>query len=393
MQERFSIVETPEKGLGVIAMKNFDVGECIFTDYPFVSCLDSERDLNDLTVCNHCFRPTLPTLPDNRILSMLYHESMQQYRCRGCDTPYCSDKCSRRGQKSHICPNDNNFRELMKHPLWKSSTRFRLYCAAIVAVVNDFMVSDVDGLRVLNIMRGFAAPCLGHNHDDKREVYQGFLDRMEPAISLLRTAVQAKCSSSAAEHRLGPVLDEAISPEAYERFWRVCSTNAQALSHPSLAECALSVCAAESETSYLLELQGNAEGDDGTAHTGDALAQVWEALPTCAFRSVACTGLYPVLCRMNHDCRPNATVRSMLGVPPDCLPCAPADSEQGQVTDVGPAGVFALRAIRCGEEVCINYLGEEFEREGEKSAGVNHLGKLCYEELLERYAFRCSCSV
>jgi len=92
-------------------------------------------------------------------------------------------------------------------------------------------------------------------------------------------------------------------------------------------------------------------------------------------------GLFEKICRINHNCKPNATELSMEGVTDVLDKQLPLDNRLAP-SKPNEYGVLSNREIKAGEELTISYLGKRIETRSTKTRR---------EELREKYGFHCEC--
>lgn len=110
----------------------------------------------------------------------------------------------------------------------------------------------------------------------------------------------------------------------------------------------------------LLEPDVYSEGASVVAEAADRIARVRTALEqsqTLNLEDIEGTALFPIICTMNHSCRPNCTVL---------------------YTNNGDAHVVAVRDIAAGEELCICYVDIDQDLAAREAS-------------LREYRFTCAC--
>lgn len=330
----YTIEAVDNKGLGVLAARDFEAGEQVIVDQPYVATVLGGRELHpNLVVCGNCQRLVFVEYSPGAFFDLCD----EGCGCKlGCGVMFCSQMCQRQG---HICCRESeHHNSLMACPLWKSA-RFRLYCTAVARSV---MTSE-DGVDLIQLVDSLIAPPLRKGSDlASLKVKEAFISYCGESVRLLRRAFNITDEMA---------ISELASPAGYELFWRICGANVQSICHPSALEILSSDRRTESDI-----FQRKFE-------------YIQETVPLdCLCETTHGTGLFSTLCRLNHSCTPNAAF------------CSVVYSSDPSHTGPAKVAAVALSRIRQGEEVCINYLGD--------GAGIQ---QSC-EELLERYGFACSCS-
>jgi len=322
---QYLIEDVKNKGLGVTSLRILQPGETIIIDKPYVATILELDATNCVLACSHCVRP-IEIEVHNELNYDLYGEL-------ACGAMFCCDECFKKG---HFCPCASSAHaSVVSDPLWQS-TRFRLFCIVLAHHVASSANSDL--LLFLNSL--VAPPLRTASELASSEVQKAFLSYTQNAISSLRVALGVDAD------RTSP-LSELVTPEGYARFWRICGGNLQSIVHPAVL-------------SLLSETEQN------QINKSLNIEQLFSSVPVdMLVTPTVGTGLFAVLCRINHSCDPNAEFKAV-----------------HSATD-GPAEVAAVatRTILPGQEICVNYLD------------TNGVTKTPCSELLERYGFNCKCVV
>mmetsp|Transcript_8877 Transcript_8877/g.13307 ORF Transcript_8877/g.13307 Transcript_8877/m.13307 type:complete len:389 (+) Transcript_8877:71-1237(+) len=373
------VVPVRNKGLGVISKRDIEISEIIVIDSPFLSTPTHDTDSSPLNMCIGCNQPisfrssedAVDEASDTRNNHFHNFFPKRTMTCAyNCGESYCSEECHISFSPSHkyLCTVATPSVALLRaHNMWRSSSRFRLFCLAAARVVAAYEQSVSLGNTIVEVIESYSHTVVMNGTQPANDsITHEFIRLSTDAVILLRRCLDVNGTlsnvDSMFDDHIISKIDSFVSTTGYMKFWCICASNAHGILHPSLLQLAFTEAVIQQKEICVLQ---------------NLLDTAPDGAASGAASGATCSALFPVLCRFNHSCNPNATIRVLLlnekrQVPHSKLSAESKSNEMLLVASI------ALRPIKAGEEVCISYIDKGSESD------------TCHD-LMERYGFQCDC--
>lgn len=344
---------TEKKGRGLFAIKDYNVGDVIFTEEPLISCQFSWNKLYGYLACDYCMK-SLETaeemarrLCNDDSVSLPHPECCQNKQltpiaCEKCGVKYCTFNCLNRASKEYhrlLCLNDQNphkqslidLEESWRQAHYPPETSSIMLIIKLIAKIKQSSQKE----QILEDINRFC----NKTANDKM-VHKLLGDKFEDKIEYFRKTISGFFYEKQVE--------DWFTPHGFKSLLALLGTNQQGVGSSSLSLWVRNCDDLESEKDSL----------------DSFIDQLYEKMEEFSGDFLNCegVGLYRLQSACNHSCDPDAEIAF----------------ENGNHT----LSLKSLKSVCSGQEIHISYLDECALRRSRHSR---------HKVLAENYLFECQC--